>query len=104
MQIKKNICDHEFVILLSSCLHSKHVNIRVYKTIILPLILYGYEIWSLTLRKEHRLMVFQNRVLRIFGPKGDDVTGGWRKLHNEDLNNLYSLPSIIRVIKSRRMR
>jgi hypothetical protein len=65
--------------------------------------LYGREIWSLTLREEHRLRVFENRVLRrIFGPKIDDVTGGWRKLHNEELHNLYSPPRIIRMIKSRR--
>jgi hypothetical protein len=57
---------------------------------------------SLTLREEHRLRVFENRVLRrIFGPKGDEVTGGWRKLHNKELNNLYSSPSIIRIIRSR---
>jgi hypothetical protein len=67
--------------------------------------LYGCETWSLTLREEHRLEVFENRVLRrIFGPKRDAVTGGWRKLHNEELHNLYTSPSIIRVIKSRRMR
>jgi hypothetical protein len=67
--------------------------------------LYECETWSLTLREEHRLRVFENRVLRrIFGPKRDEVTAGWRKLHNEELHNLYSSPSIIRVIKSRRMR
>jgi hypothetical protein len=61
--------------------------------------------WSLTLREEYRLRVFENRVLRrIFGPKRDKVTGGWRKLHNEELHGLYSSPSIIRIIKSRRMR
>jgi hypothetical protein len=66
---------------------------------------YGCETWSLTLREEHRLRVFENRVLRrIFGPKTDEVTGGWRKLHNDELHNLYSSPSIIRMIKSRRMR
>jgi hypothetical protein len=59
---------------------------------------------SLTLREEHRLRVFENRVLRIFGPKRDEMTGGWRKLHNEELHNLYSSLSIIRIIKSRRMR
>jgi hypothetical protein len=68
-------------------------------------VLYGRETWSLTFREEHRLRVFENRVLRrIFGPKTDEVTGGWRKLHNEELHNLYSSPSIIRIIKSRRMR
>jgi hypothetical protein len=68
-------------------------------------VLYGCETWSLTLREEHRLRVFENRVLRrIFGPKRDEVTGGWRKLRNEELHGLYSSPSIIRVIKARRMR
>ena len=67
--------------------------------------MYGCETWSLTLREEHRLRVFENRVLRrIFGPKRDGVTGERRKLHNEELNDLYSPPSIVRVIKSRRMR
>jgi hypothetical protein len=67
--------------------------------------LYGCETWSLILREEHRLRVFENRVLRrIFGPKRDEVTGGWRKLRNEELRNLCSSPSIIRVIKSRRRR
>jgi hypothetical protein len=83
----------------------KNIKIRIYKTIILPVVLYGCETWSLTLREEHRLRVFENRVLRrIFGPKRDDVTGDWRKLHNEELHNLYSSPNIIRMIKSRRMR
>jgi hypothetical protein len=67
-------------------------------------VLYGCETWSLTLREEYRLRVFENRVLRIFGPKRDEETGGKRKLHNEELHNLYSSPSIIRMIKSRRMR
>jgi hypothetical protein len=70
----------------------------MYKTIILPVVLYGCETWSLTLREEHRLRVFENRVLRrIFGPKKDEVKGEWRKLHNEELHDLYSLPSIIRI-------
>jgi hypothetical protein len=77
---------------------------RIYKTIILPVILYGCETWSLTQRKEHRLRVFENKVLRrIFGPKMDEVTERWRKLHNEELRDLYSSPSIIRIIKLRRM-
>jgi hypothetical protein len=74
---------------------------RIYKTIILPVVLYGCENWSLTLREEHRLRVFENKVLRrIFGPKRDEVTGGWRKRHNEELRDLYSSPSIIRQIKA----
>jgi hypothetical protein len=81
------------------------MNIRLYKTIILPVVLYGCETWFLTLRKEHRLRVFENRVLRrIFGPKRDEVTGDWRKLHNKELHNLYFFPNIIRMIKSRSLR
>jgi len=67
--------------------------------VILPIVLYGCETWSLTMREEHRLRVFANRVLRILGPKRDEVTGEWRKLHNEELNDLYCLPNILRVIK-----
>jgi len=68
-------------------------------------VLYGCETWSLTLREERRLRVFENRVLRkVFGPKRDEVTGEWRKLHNEELNDMYSLPNIVRVVKSRRIR
>jgi hypothetical protein len=74
----------------------------IYKTTILPVVLYRCETWYLTLREEHRLRVFENRVLRIiFGPKMDEVTGEWRKLHNEELHNLYSSPDIIRQVKSR---
>jgi hypothetical protein len=81
------------------------VKVRIYKTIILPVVLYGCETWSLTVREEHKLRVFENRVLRrIFGPKRDGVTGGWRKLHKEELHNLYSSPSIITIMKSRSMR
>ena len=91
--------------LLPFRLLSKNLNINIYRTIILPVVLYGCETWSLTLREEHRLRVFENRVLRrIFGPKRDGVTGKWRKLHNEELNDLYCSPNIVRVIKSRRMR
>jgi hypothetical protein len=73
-----------------------------YRTIILPVVLYGCETWSLILREERRLRVFENRVFRrIFGPKRDEVTGEWRKLHNEELNVLFSLPNIEWEIKSR---
>jgi hypothetical protein len=75
------------------------------KTVISPVVLYGCETWSLTLREEHRLRVFDNRVLRrIFGPKRGEVTGGWRQLHNEELHGLYSSSSIVRVITARGMR
>jgi hypothetical protein len=84
---------------------SKNVKNIIYKTIILPVVLYGCETWSLTLREDHRLRVFENRVLRrIYGPKRDEVTGEWRKLNNDELRDLYSSPSIIRMIKSWRMR
>jgi hypothetical protein len=84
---------------------SKNFKIRIYKIIILPVVLYGCETWPLTLREEYRLRVFENRVLRrIFGPRRDEVTGEWRKLHNEELRDLHSTPSIIRIMKSRRMR
>jgi hypothetical protein len=77
-----------------------NVRIRIYKAIILPLVLYGSETWPRTLREEHRLGVFENRVLRrIFGPKRDEVIGAWRKLHNEELHKLYSSQSIIRMIE-----
>jgi len=72
----------------------------LHRTIILPVVLYGCETWSLTLREARRLRVFEKRVLRkVFGPKRDEVTGEWRKLHNEELNDLYSLPNIVRVVK-----
>jgi hypothetical protein len=84
---------------------SRNLKATIHKTIILPVILYGCETWSLTLREEHILWVFENRVLRgIFGPKRDEVTGERRKLQNGELHNLYSSPDIIRHTKSRRMR
>jgi hypothetical protein len=82
----------------------KKQKITIYSTIILPVVLFGCETWSLTLREKRRLRVFQNRVLRIFGPKRDEVMGGWRKLHNEKLRDLYSSPSIISIITSMRLR
>ena len=91
--------------LLSSRLLSKNLRIKIYRTIILPAVLYGCETWSLTLREERRLRVFENRVLRrVFGSKRDEVTGEWKKIHNEELRDLYSLPNIVRVVKSRIMR
>jgi hypothetical protein len=100
-----NACFRSVHSLLSSCLLCGNVRVKIYKTIILPVVLCGCETWSVTLREEHRLRVFENRVLRgIFGPKRDEVTGEWRKLHSGELHNLYSSPDIIRRIKSRRMR
>jgi hypothetical protein len=78
---------------------SKNLKIKIYRTIISPVVLYGCETWSITLREERRLRVFENRVLRgVFGPERDEVTGEWGKLRNEKLNYLYSLPSIVRVL------
>jgi hypothetical protein len=84
--------------------HVKNLTIKVYKTGILPVVLYGCETWSLILREEHRLRFFENGVLRkVFGPKREEG-GSWRKLHNDELHCLYSSPNIVRVIKLRRMR
>jgi len=78
---------------------------EVYRTIILPVVLYGCEACSLTAREERKLRVFENMVLRrIFGPRRDEITGEWRRVHNEEINGLYSSPNIVRVIISRRMR
>jgi hypothetical protein len=89
----------------SSNLLSKNLKIKIHRTIIFPVVFYGCETWSHTLREQRRLRVFENRVLRrIFGPKGDEMKEEWRKLHNDELNVLYSSPNIVRVIKSRRMR
>jgi len=100
-----NACYHSVQNLLSSRLLPKNLKIKIYRTIILPVVLYRCETWSLTLREVRRLRVVENRVLRkIYGPKRDEVKGEWRKLHNEELNDLYSLPNIFRVVKSRRMK
>ncbi|KAJ4426003.1 hypothetical protein ANN_27630 [Periplaneta americana] len=98
-----NACYYSVEKLLSSSLLSKNLKVRIYKTVILPVLLYGCETW--TVREEHRLRVFENKVLRkIFGAKRDEVTGEWRKLHNAELHALYSSPDINRNIKSRRLR
>ena len=87
--------------LVSSSLQSKSVNIKIYRTTILPVVLHGCETWSLTLREERKLRVFENRVLRrLLGPRGDEVTGEWRRLDNNDVYALYSSPNIIPVIKT----
>ena len=84
---------------LSSSLLSENLKIKVYRTIILPVVLYGCETWLLTLREKRKLRVFENKVFRIFGPRRDEVTRGWRKLYKEELNNLYSSPNIVLVDK-----
>ena len=89
----RNVCYHLVQNLLSSSMLSKNLNTKIYRTIILPVVLYGCETCSLILREERKLRVFENRVLRrIFWPRKDEVTGEWRKLHNEELNNLYQSP------------
>jgi len=83
----------------------QNIKIKIYRTIILPVVLYGCETWSITLREERRLKLFQNRFFRrLFGPKRDEATKEWRKLHNAEINDLYTSPNIFRVIQSRRMR
>jgi len=103
-----NACCHSVQNLLSSRLLSKnyiYIYIYIYRTLTLPVVFYGRETWSLTLREERKLRVFENMVLRrIFGPRRDEVKGEWRRLHNEELIDLNSLPNIARVIKCRRMR
>jgi hypothetical protein len=93
-----NVCYRSVKNLVSFCRLTKDVKIGIYKTVILPVVLYACETWTLTLREENRMRVFEKRVLR------DEVTGEWRKLHNEQLYDLYSSPSIIRMTKLGRMR
>jgi len=90
--------------LSSSRLLSKKLKIKIYRTTILPVVLYGCEAWSLTLKEERKLRVYENMVLRrIFGPRRDEITGEWRRLHNEELSDLYSSLNIVQAIKSRRI-
>jgi hypothetical protein len=99
-----NACYYSVQNISSSHLTSKNLKIKIYKTVILPVVLYGCEIWTHTLREEHGLRVFENRVLRrIFGPKRE-VDGSWRKLNNDELHNLYSSLNIVKVIKARKLR
>jgi hypothetical protein len=100
-----NACYYSVQNLLSSRLLSKNLKLKIYRTIILPVVLYGCEAWSLTLREERRLKVCENRVLRrVFGPTRDEVTCEWITLHTEELNDLYSVPNIVLVVISRCMR
>jgi hypothetical protein len=100
----ENACYHS-VKFLSFIFLSQNVRIKIYGTTVMPFVLYGCETWSLKLRDEHGLSVFENRVLRcVFGRKRDEVTRKWRKLHNKEQNVLYSLPNILRLVTSRRMR
>ena len=100
-----NACYHSVQNLLSSRMLSKNLKVKIYRTIILSVVMYGCEAWSLILREERKLRVFENMVLRrIFVPRRYEVTGEWRRLHNEELSDLYSSPNIVRVIKSSRMR
>ena len=96
----RNSCYYSVQTLLSSRLPSKSLKIKIYKTIILPVVLYHCETWYLALREECMLRVFENRILRrIFGPKRDE-NGALRRLHNEELHSLYRSPNIVRVSKS----
>ena len=103
--MSRNTSCHSTQNFFSSSLLSNNIKIKIYRTIVLPVVLYGCETWSLTMREVCRLNVFETRVLRrIFGPKKDEVTRECSRLHNEELNDLYCSPNIIWVIKLRRMR
>jgi len=79
--------------------------LKIFRTVILPVILYGCESWSTTLADEHKLRVFENKILRkIYGPKRDEMTGEWRRLHNDELYGLYDSPNVVKIMKSRRLR
>jgi hypothetical protein len=97
-----NVCYHSVQNLSTFCLLCPNLKMRIYKTIILPVVLYGCETWFLTLREKYRLRVFENRVLKTFGPKRDEVMR-LGKLHNSVLHNLYFARTIIGMIKSRMM-
>ena len=100
-----NACYHSVQNILSFTLLSKNLKIKIYRSIILSVVLYGCETWSLTMRQERRLRMFENRALRrIFGPKKDEAIREWRKLYSGVLNDPYCSPNIVRVTKSRRMR
>jgi hypothetical protein len=100
-----NACYQSVQNFLYSRLLSKNLKFKIYKTIILSVVLYGCETWTLPLTEEHRLRLFENRELRrIFVRKREEMVGGWRRLHNEELQNLYASPNIIRGIEQRRMR
>jgi hypothetical protein len=99
------LCPQRRNVILEGSTECGTYRLKYTKTIILSVVLYGCEASSPTLREEHRLRVYGNRVLkRMFGPKRDGVTGEWRKIHSGELHNLHSCPSIIREVKSRKMR
>jgi hypothetical protein len=99
----RNACYYSVQNLLSSHLISKNLKFKMYKTVTLPVVLYGCKTWSFTLREEHRVRIFENRVLRIYGPKREE-DGSWRKFHNDELHSLYSSLNIVRVVKARKLR
>jgi len=103
--VSGNACFYSVQKLLTSRLISSKLKLKIYGTVILPVILYGCESWSTTLADEHKLRVFENKILRkIYGPKRDETTGEWRRLHNEGLHGLYDSPDVVKVMKSRRLR